>query len=159
MQKLKLTSIPMCIGVILLFLSWYLSYPISIDSPYDFVYNHISYLYWIGLAILFVSFFIVAMKTENNSLRWAMAVGTVLLMFSQAYFYYMIPGSDANQFRGLTEYFISTGDLSLKPYHSYYQWPLFFVLNKIVISIAGLDLRYCEFILYGTIGSLITSFI
>lgn len=157
---MKLILIPMCMGVILLFLSWCLSYPVSIDSPYDFVYNHFSYLYWLGLTILFVSFFIVAMKTKNNGLRWAMAIGTVLLMFSRAYFYYMIPGSDANQFRGLTEYFISTGDLnSLKPYHSYYEWPLFFVLNKMAISITGLDLRYFEFILYGTIGSLITSFI
>jgi len=158
-QKLKLTLIPMCIGIIFLFLSWYLSYPVSIDSPYDFVYNHFSYLYWIGLAILFVSFFIVAMKTENKSLRWAMAIGTVSLMFSQAYFYYMIPGSDTNQFRGLTEYFISTGDLSLNQYHYYYEWPLFFILNKIAISVTGLDLRYFEFILYCAISSVITSFI
>lgn len=159
MQKLKLILIPICVGAVLLFISWYLSYPVSIDSPYDFAYNHISYLYWVGLAILFFSFFVVATKTENNSLRWAMAIGTVLLMFSQTYFYYMVPGSDSHQFRGLTEYYISTGDLSLQPHHSYYEWPLFFLLNKIVISITGLDLRYCEFILYGTTCSIITSFI
>jgi hypothetical protein len=158
-QRLKLTLIPISIGIILLFLSWLLNYPVLIDSPYDFVYNHFSYLYWIGLAILFVSFFIVAMKTENNSLRWAMAVGTVLLMFSQAYFYYFIPGSDTNQFRGLTEHFISTGDLSLNQNHYYYQWPLFFILNKMAISVTGLDLRYLEFIMYGAISSIITSFV
>jgi hypothetical protein len=160
MQKLKLMLIPMSIGVILLLLSWCLSYPVSMGSPYDFAFNHFSYLYWLGLATLFVSFFIVAMKTENNSLRWAMAVGTVFLMFSQAYFYFTLPTSDADQFRGLTEYFISTGDLSsLEPYHSYFQWPLFFVLNKIFVAITGLDLRYCEFILYGITGSLFTSFL
>jgi hypothetical protein len=116
-------------------------------------------LYWLGLATLFSSFFIVAIKTQNNGLRLAMAIGTVLLMFSQTYFYYMVPGSDMTQFRGLTEYYISTGDLSLKTYHSYYQWPLFFVLNKIVVSVTGLDLGSCEFMLYSTIGSVITSFI
>lgn len=153
--------IPMCIGSILLLLSWYLSYPVSIDSPYDFAYNHISYLYWLGVAILFASFFIIAIKTENNKLRWTMAIGTFFLMFSQAYFYYMIPGSDVLQFRGLTEYFISTGDLtsSVSVSHSYYQWPVFFILNKMAISVTGLDLRFCEFILYGMIGSVITSFI
>jgi hypothetical protein len=156
---MKLILIPMCIGVILLFLSWGLSYPVSIDSPYDFVYNHISYLYWLGLAILFASFFIVALKTKNNNLRWAMTIGTVLLIFSQAYFYYMVPGSDANAHRGLTEYFISTGDLSLKPYHYYYQFPLSFILSKTALSITGLDLRCFEFILYGVMSFVITSLI
>jgi len=160
MRKLTLTFIPISIGSILLLLSWYLSYPASIDSPHDFAYNSFSYLYWLGLAVLFASFFVVAMETKNNSLRWAMALGTVFLMFSQAYFYFTLPTSDAGSFRGLTEYFISTRDLSsLKPYHSYFQWPLFFVLNKILVAIAGLDLRYCEFILYSITGSLFTSFL
>lgn len=159
MQKMKLILIPMCIGVILLFLSWGLSYPVSIDSPYDFVYNHISYLYWLGLAVLFASFFIVALKTKNNSLRWAMAVGTVLLIFSQAYFYYTVPGSDAGSVRGLNEYFISTGDLSLKPHHLYYQYPLSFILSKTALSITGLDLRVFDFILYGVMTFVVTSLI
>lgn len=152
--------IPILLGAILLFLSWYLSYSVSMNSPTDFVYNHFSYLYWVGTATLFASFFIVAMKTKNSSLRWAMTMGTFFLMFSQAYFYYMVPGSDSNQFRGLTEYFLSTGDLnSSQPNHSYFQWPIFFLLNKIVTATTGLDLRYCEFMLYGIIGSLFTSFL
>jgi len=159
-QKLNFAFVPICIGIILLLLSWYFSYPVSIDSPYDFAYNHFSYLYWIGVAILFASFFIVAVKTENNKLRWTMAIGTFFLIFSQTYFYYMICGSDAHQLRGLTEYFISTGDLSFsEPNHYYYQWPIFFILDKITLLVTGLDLRYCEFILYGTIGSVVTSFI
>ena len=160
MQRLKLALVPICIGAIFLFVSWFVSYPVSIDSQYDFLYNHFSYLYWIGLVMLFVSFFVVAMKTNNSSIRWAMAVGTILLMFSQAYFYYLIPGSDNNQFRGLIEYFLSTGDLSSSNhYHYYFQWPLVFILNKIAIVITGLDLRHFEFILYGIISSLITSFV
>jgi hypothetical protein len=151
--------IPMCIGGILLLLSWYLSYPVSIDSPYDFVYNHFSYLYWLGLGVLFASFFVVAMETKNNSLRYAITIATVLLIFSQTYFYYLIPTSDANEFRGLTEYFISTSDLSLKPYHNYYQWPLSFILSKITISITGLNLRCFEFILYGVMSFVFTSLI
>ena len=152
--------VPICIGLILLFVSWYLSYPVSIDSQYDFVYNHFSYLYWISLAVLFVSFFVVAMKTANNNVRWAMAVCTVLLFFSQAYFYYMLPGADSNQFRGLTEYFISTGNLSASnSYQYYFQWPFFFIWDKIAFSITGLDQRYLEFLLYGLIGFVITSFV
>jgi hypothetical protein len=80
-------------------------------------------------------------------------------MFSLPYFYYRIPGSDSHFFRGLTEYFVSTGDLNptrAGTYHGYYQWPLFFVLNK-VASVMGLDLHCFEFLLYGTIGFLLAT--
>jgi hypothetical protein len=160
MQKLKLISFPILIAIALLLLSWYQSYPVSMDSPNDFVYNHISYLYWLSLAILFASFLIVAMYTKNNSLRWIMAVGTFLLIFSLSYFYYMIPGSDSNEFRGLTEYFLSTGNLSsLNAHHYYYQWPLFFILNQMTLSVTGLNPRAMEFVIYGVIGCVITSFV
>ena len=160
MEKLKLTLIPMFIGIVLLFLSWYISYPVSIDSPYDFVYNHISPLYWASLTILFASFFIIGINTKNNILRWIIAVSTVSLIYSSSYFYYMIPGSDSLFFRGLTEYFISTGDLNptrVGTYHGYYQWPSFFMLNKVATSIAGLDLRFFEFMLFGIIGFLLAT--
>jgi len=160
MERLKLALIPMSVGIVLLFLSWYTSYPVSIDSPYDFIYNHISPLYWASLIILFASFFIIAMKTRNNILRWTMTVSTVLLIYSLPYFYYMIPGSDSHFFRGLTEYFISTGDLNptrVGTYHGYYQWPLFFILNNVATSITGLDLRFFEFMLFGIIGFLLAT--
>jgi len=151
--------IPIFFGIILLTFSWFISYPVTIDSPYDFRYNHISVFYWLSLPILFSSFFIVGMKTRNNILRWVMTVGTVLLMYSTAYFHYMIPGSDSHSFRGLTEYFVSTGDLSPAPHHDYYQWPLFFILNKMATSIIDFDLRYFEFVFYGTVGFVIISLI
>jgi hypothetical protein len=150
----------MIVGVILLFVSWWLNYPVSIESPYDFAFNHFSFLYWLGLVILFASFFVVGVETKSNTLRWVVTIGTVLLVFSQAYFSYMVPGSDANQFRGLTEYFISTGNLnSLQPNHEYYQWPLYFILCKIAVLVPGLDLRLLEFVLYGLMSFLVTSFL
>ena len=160
MKKLNLLVLPICLGIFILLFSWFRSYPVSIESPYDFAYNHFSYLYWIGLAILFASFFILAIKTENRSLRLAITVVTVFLMFSPAYFYFTLPTSDANQLRGLTEYFVSTGNLGgSNLYRSYYQWPIFFMLNKMLISITGLSQRFCEFLLYGIIGSVTTSLI
>ena len=159
MNKIKLIFIPICIGLVLLFSSWYLSYPISIDSPYDFEYNHISFLYWLSLPILFTSFFIVAIKTKNNALQFIMTVCTVLLMHSTVYFHYMTPGSDFHHFIGLTEYFISTGDLSLRLYHAYYQWPIFFILNKIAFLIIVYDLRFIQFMIYFFITFSIASFL
>ena len=152
MSKRKLMVVPIVIGMGLLLFSWYTSYPVSIDSPYDFIYNHISPLYWLSLTMLIALFFIVAINTKNSILKWVLAIGTVLLMYSDSFFFYAIPGSDSHLFRGLTEDFISTGDLSLKPFHLYYKWPLFFVLNRVSTIITSLDLRYLEFVFYCVIG-------
>jgi hypothetical protein len=39
LQKEKLIMFSTCIGAILILCSWYLSYPLSIDSPYDFIFD------------------------------------------------------------------------------------------------------------------------
>jgi hypothetical protein len=95
-----------------------------------------------------------AMLFEKNSLKWIATVGIVIFMYSMTYFYWFIPTGDSKYVRGLTEYFAETGDLDpSKPYHSYYQWPLFFVLSKMAYTL-GLDLRCFEFILFGLLGFL-----
>jgi len=95
-----------------------------------------------------------AMLSERISLKWIATLSIVIFMYSSAYFFWSIPGPDATYFRGLTEYFVETGDLNpYKTYHSYYQWPLFFVLGKMAYTL-GLDLRYFEFILFGLFGFL-----
>lgn len=157
MKTTKLALIPLCIGILLLLLSWYMSFPVSIDSEYDFIYNHISPLYWVSLPILFASFYIIAMNTKSDVIKWIMSFSTVLLIYSLSYFHYRVSSSDANSFRGFTEYFMSTGDLSAEGTRSYFQWPLFFILNMVATSLTNLDLRYFEFILYAIIGFLIAS--
>jgi len=95
-----------------------------------------------------------AVLFERNSSKWIATVGIVMFMYSLAYFYWFTPGVDSKYVRGQTEYFVETGDLDpLKPWHSYYQWPLFFVLSKMAYTL-GLDLRCFEFILFGLFGFL-----
>jgi len=154
LRKEKLILLPFVIGLLLIFYSWYISYPLTLDSPSDFLFDHISPLYWLGLSIVFATLYIMAMLFEKNSLKWIATVGVVIFMYSMVYFYWFTPGGDSHYFRGLTEYFAETGDLDpSKPYHSYYQWPLFFVLSKMAYTL-GLDLRYFEFILFGLFGFL-----
>jgi hypothetical protein len=76
-------------------------------------------------------------------------------MYSLRFFYYSLPSSDASATRGLTEYVIATGDLDpSRPYHAYFQWPSFFILNKVTFSVSGLGLRYFEFVLFAIWGVL-----
>jgi hypothetical protein len=66
----------------------------------------------------------------------------------------MVPGSDSQFFRGLNEYFISTSRTPLEPNHTYFEWPLFFMLNDMATSVTGLALFQFEFVNYSLIGFL-----
>jgi len=154
MDKNKLLLFPLCIGVMLIIYSWSSNYPLSIDSPADFLFNHISPVYWWGLALTLASLYIIATTLKSDILKWIITTGIVMSMYSLSYFYYQIPGSDSHYFRGLTEYSLTTENLDpSEPYHSYFQWPLFFILSKTAYAL-GLNARYFEFVLFAVIGVL-----
>lgn len=138
--------------------SWYLSYPLSIDYVGDSVFNHVSLLYWISLTLLLVTMCAIAITSKNSYLKWLSVIGLIISIYSLSYFYYMLPGSDSQYFRGLTEYFIKTKDLNpLTPYHDYFQWPSFFLLADMATSVSGLKLANFEFLLYTIIGFLMAT--
>jgi len=138
--------------------SRWLSYPLSIDSVYDVIFNHISLLYWISLPLLLGSLYMINVSFKNTYLKWAATIGIVFAVYSLSYFYYMLPGSDSQAFRGMTEYYIKTKDLDpQKPFHGYFQWPGFFLLNDIATSLSRIPLANFEFLLYAIIGFLFTT--
>ena len=138
--------------------SWYLSYPLSITSVDDYIFNHVSVLYWVSLPLLLVSMFLIATSTKNNYLKLIMLIGFVATLYSLSYFYYRTSSSDSHFFRGLMEYFIETKDLDpLKTEHFYYQWPSFFFLADMTTSVSGMGLGNYEFVLYALIGFLLTT--
>jgi hypothetical protein len=135
--------------------SWYLTYPLSTISTDDFVFYHISILYWLSLPLLSASMFLMALTTKSNFLKWILSIGILLTFFSLFYFYNMMPTSDQQQFRAFMEYFIKTKSLDASEgNHYYYQWPAFFILASIVNSISGLTLTNYEFLLYTIIAFL-----
>lgn len=158
MERKRLLFLPFAVGLILLVCSWWLSYPLSIDSTSDIIFNHVSLLYWISLPLLLASLYMINVTSKNNSLKWIATIGIVLTIYSLSYFYYTLPGSDSQAFRGLTEYLIKTKDLDpSKPYHDYFQWPSYFLLNVIATSVCGMALRSFEFLLYTIMGFLFTT--
>jgi hypothetical protein len=158
MEKNKLLLLPFFAGLILMGYSWYLSYPLSINSVDDYVFNNVSILYWFSLPLLLAPMCMMAVTSKNNSLKWIISIGIVITIYSFSYFYFMLPGSDSQYFRGLTEYFIKTKNLDpLQPNHFYYQWPSFFILADIATSVSGLELANFEFLLYTIIGFLLAT--
>jgi hypothetical protein len=86
-----------------------------------------------------------------------MAVCSVMTLYSLLYFYRTLHTSDADYFRGLTENFIRTKDLSISPIRYYYQWPSFFILANTVTQVSGLEVVSYEFMLFTIIGFLLAT--
>ena len=150
--------VPICLSLALIAYSWFQSYPISIDSPTDFIFNHVSPLYWFGLALFFGSALVSAAVVKNRGLILVICIMLVFAIYSLRYFYPTVPGSDANTFRGLVEYEIQNKNLdSLLPHHMYFQWPAFFVFNDMATLVTGLELTGFEFIFFAVLGVLYVS--
>lgn len=138
--------------------SWYLSYPLSVDSVNDVVFNHVSILYWVSLPLLLTSMYAIVATSKNSYLKWLFSVGAVLAIYSLSYFYNFLPGSDSHYFRGLNEYLINTGNLDpLVSHHGYFQWPSYFILAKVATSVSALVLADFEFLFYAIIGFLLAT--
>jgi len=158
MQKLIAVMLPLSLGLVLIVYSWYQGYPLMIDTPYDFVFNHISVSYWLGLPLFLGSLYVTANLVKNHNIKFMTCLGIAVGMYSLRFFYYSLPGSDAHSVRGLAEYATATNDLDWsKPSHSYYQWPLLFILSEISSSVVGLELRYFEFLMFAVLGVLYTA--
>jgi hypothetical protein len=147
--------IPIILSAVLLLFSWSKSYPLSLDSGTDFLFNHVYPLYWASLAVFLGSVGIAAIVVKNTKVVLILCIAILLAMYSLYYFYPSLPGSDTSTFRGLTEYAATTGDLNpLGPQHNYYQWPGFFVFSQIVTSVTGLQTIPFEFIFFMILGVL-----
>ncbi len=158
LEKYRLLFFPLAFGVILMLFSWFSSYPLLVDSVDDYVFNHLSPLYWFSLVITLTTSFMIAAISRNNTLKWVMTVAIVTIMFSLSYFYSSPPTSDANLFRGLTENFANTKSLDVVSYRqSYFQWPAIFILSYIATTISGINLALFEFLMYGLLGLLLAT--
>jgi hypothetical protein len=153
--KSRFLLISMLLSLILITYSWFESYPLFMNSPTDFIFNHVSLLYWIGLAIFLGSGFAWLAVSKNRSLFLIICFVMFFAIYSLRYFYPTVPGSDANTFRGLVEYTIQFQNMNpLLPYHMYYQWPAFFVFNNLATVFTGLELVAFEFIFFAILGVL-----
>ncbi len=158
LEKYKLLFFPLALGAILMLFSWFSSYPLLVNSVDDYVFNHLSIVYWFSLVISLTSMFLIAATSKNNTLKWVMTVAIVATMFSLSYFYSSPPTSDANLFRGLNENFANTKSLDVVSYRqSYFQWPSVFILSYIATAISGINLATFEFLMYGLLGLLLTT--
>jgi hypothetical protein len=76
------------VGLLLIIFSWVTSYPINVDSAFDFLPNHISPFFWVGVSVVCATLYITAMLSERNSLKCIATVGIILFIYSSAYLFW-----------------------------------------------------------------------
>ena len=154
----KLLILPLFLGIICLAYAWHLSYPLTIYSANDYVFNNLSILYWIGLPLTLTSLFLLAITLKNQYLKWILSVSILLTLYSLSFYYSTLPTSDSQFFRGLNEYFLQTNNLDpTMAAHDYYSQPTLFILAKAFTSISGLSLSTFEFLIYIIVGVLLST--
>jgi len=154
----KLLAVPFSIGIFLFIYSWFLTYPIAINSAEINVFDKISVYYWVSLPFLLVPMFLMAYLSRSNIVKWLLTIGIVSVLYSTSYLYFSMPTSDSQYFRGLIEYFVQNKTLDPSiPNHNYYQWPSFFILFQITLSASLLSQINFEFLIFFVIGLLLTT--
>jgi len=158
LRKSYLLLVPLFVGLALFVVSWWQTYPLYVTNVNGFIFDRVSILYWIALPIILVSLFAIANNFKSDAVKCSAVVCIVLFMYSFSYLYAFLPTSDSQAFRGLTEYFIKTGNLTPQLLiQSYLNYPSFFVLAKLAVSTTAMGLPSFEFILYTVIGFLLAT--
>lgn len=99
------------------------------------------------------SMFLLGLTVKNKIIRWLLAIGIVLTIYSIYFFYQSMPTSDSQYFRGLNEYLFETGSLAPSQLdHLYYEWPSFFILSYIGTHLPGISLNFFEYLLFTIIA-------
>jgi hypothetical protein len=156
MNRNWLLIIPLFVGISLMISAWFQSYPIGIVSSDDWLFLHISTLYWIGLPLTLCSLYVIGLTYNCKIIQCLVALGIFFTIYSLSFYFSMLPGSDSQLFRGLNEFFQKTSSLTPDSnWHLYYEYPLFFILTQALVMITGLQLAHIEFLLYSLIGILI----
>lgn len=158
MEKKRILLFPFFLGLLLMIYSWFLSFPLSIGAYGKSVFGSVPLMYWFGLPLLLTSTYMLATSSKSNYWKWAATIVCVMSLYSLFYFHYMLPSSDAQYFRGLTEYYIATKNLDpSQSIRGYFQWPSFFIQAGIITSISGIESTQYEFVLFAVIGFLLAT--
>lgn len=129
------------IGVSLILLSWWNTYPLYLASIGEYTFDKVYPAYWMGLALSYLGALGIAALSKDRRIRFACCFLFVLLSYSSYFFYSFLPGPDSPYFTALTLRYDKTGSLlPSNVIQDYYQWPLLFVLARTVSSVMDLTI-------------------
>jgi hypothetical protein len=140
------------LGIPLLIISWYNSYPIRIGSLDNITFFQFSPLIWPGILLTSSGLFITGYFSARNSVKAICASIFPVSIFSYILYFNGTATSDIGNVKSMFDVFHFTGiDSSVI---SYFQFPTYFTFNEITARVTGMDANSIGMIFFALFGVL-----
>lgn len=141
------------LGLPLLIISWYNSYPIRIGSLENITFYQFSPLIWPGILLTSFGLFITGYFSARNSVKAICASIFPISIFSYILYFNGTATSDIGNVKSMFDVFHFTGiDSSVI---SYFQYPTYFTFNEVTARVTGMDANSIGMIFFALFGVLL----
>jgi len=154
---IQISSIIFFIGIILIIISWYYSYPIYMSSVNDLTFSQFFPLLWPGIIFSLIGIFLVGYYSRNKILHILCCFLCPILLYITTFFFSYIASSDCGTAKSNFFVFQKVG---IDPHVvTYFEFPNYFILNDILHQAVGFDVKGVAFISFSLYGILIALFL
>ena len=143
------------IGLILILISWFLTYPIYMPEYDEIILNQFYPTIWPGMIFSLVGLFLAGYYSKRKIVKIICTTIFPIVMYAYVFYFSYLPTSDSGAVKGMFEIFHYTGINTV--YEPYFHYPIYFTLNEMTSQILGLNannLAVIFFILFGFLISL-----
>lgn len=141
------------LGLPLLILSWYNSYPISIGGLDDLTFSQFSPFIWPGILLTSIGVLLAGYFSQTKSIKAICAAIFPVSIYSYVLYFNGTATADIGNVKSMFDVFHFTGlDSSVV---SYFQYPTYFTFNEITARITGMDSNSIAMILFSLFGVLL----
>jgi len=155
LRKVKAISLLLLLlGIIILLFSFVRSYPITIKSMDDTVFDKVDYLFWFGFVVVLMGLFATSISTERLEIRYICSILLIFVFYIHYMLFPLLLGADSHFFRGATKLFMNVGVTNEK---YYFEWPIFFILNSVLANVLSLSVDSVCIVIFIVEGFLISS--
>ena len=145
------------IGLILILISWYFTYPIEMPELNEITFTQFYPTIWPGMILSIIGLFLAGYYSRRKSIRICCVAAFPILLFSHIYFFSYISTSDSAGVKAMFEVFHNTGiNISVEPY---FQFPVYFTLNDITGQTLNLNVTGIALIFFAFFGILIAIYL
>jgi len=149
---IKIGTILLFIGVVLIITSWIFTYPIHISEINEITFTQFYPTVWPGIVISLLALFTILYYCKNKIIGAICCSLVPIFLHIPPFFFSYIPSSDCGNVRGMFQVFQKT---AINPQViPYFEYPNYFSLNEIIHQILGLNeigIAILSFILYGAL--------
>jgi hypothetical protein len=144
------------LGMPLLILSWYNSYPIRIGSLDSLTFTQFSPLIWPGILLTSFGLFVTGYFSPRNSVKALCAAIFPVSVFSYVLFFNGTATSDIGNAKSMFDVFHAIG---INPSEiRYFHFPAYFTFNEATAQLTGMDANSIAMIFFGLFGVLLGLF-